>query len=156
MERLTMTYEPKTIDEHIDCLARLTGAPATFVEQVRSLFVGKGISLKSEAQPFLGALDEAFRREENVRANAAKAQNSFSQMQQNFTRFGKSYTSQGQQLKQVQEKLREKTRRLQKQGVSTSKSGNTVHVTIKGDHRTFVTKPVREELPMVPGPEELQ
>ena len=29
-------------------------------------------------------------------------------------------------------------------------------VTIKGDHRTFVTKPVREELPMVPGPEELQ
>ena len=26
-----------------------------------------------------------------------------------------------------------------------------MHVTIKGDHRTFVTRPVREELPMVPG-----
>ena len=102
-----MTYEPKTIDEHIECLARLTGAPATFIEQVRSLFVGKGISLKSEAQPFLGALDEAFRREENVRLNAAKAQQGFTQLQQNFNRFGKSYTSQVQQVKHVLEKLRE-------------------------------------------------
>ena len=149
-----MTYEPKTINEHIDCLARLTGAPESFVEQVRSLFVGKGISLESEAQPFLGALDEAFRREENVRMNNARAQESVTQLQHNFKRFGKSYTSQVKQLKQVQEKLREKTKRLQRQ--SGSGAGNTMHVTIKGDHRTFVTKPVREELPMVPGPEELQ
>lgn len=147
-----MTYEPKTINEHIDCLARLTGAPASFVEQVRSLFVGKGISLESEAEPFLSALDEAFRREENVRVNGERTQKSISQLQQNFKQFGKNYTTQIKQLKQVQENLREKTRRLQnKQG-----AGSTMHVTVKGDHRTFVTRPVREELPMVPGPEELQ
>ncbi len=149
-----MSYEPKSINEHIDCLARLTGAPATFVEQVRSLFVGKGISLSSDAQPFLGALDEAFRREENVRASSARTQPGIPRLHQHIKRFGKSSTSQLQQLKQVQEQLREKTRQLQRK--TASRADNTMHVTIKGDHRTFVTKPVREELPMVPGPEELQ
>ena len=149
-----MTYEPKSINEHIDCLARLTGAPATFVEQVRSLFVGKGISLSSEAQPFLGALDEAFRREENVRMTSAKAKTGIPKLHPSIKNFGKNYTSQVQQLKRVQEQLREKTRRLQRK--SPSRSDSTMHVTIKGDHRTFVTRPVREELPMVPGPEELQ
>jgi hypothetical protein len=154
MERPAMTYEPKTIAEHIECLARLTGAPASFVDQVRSLFVGKGISLDSEAKPFLGALDEAFRREENVRTSNVKATSKLSRLQQNFKRFGKSYTSEIKQLKQAQNQLREKTRRMRKE--AGPGSGNTMHVTIKGDHRTFVTKPVREELPMVPGPEEPQ
>jgi len=149
-----MTYEPKTINEHIECLARLTGAPVSFVEQVRSLFVSKGISLDSEAKPFLTALDEAFRREENVRRNSTLARQSISRLQRNFKRFGKSYSAQVRQLKQVQEQLRQKTRRLQDQ--TSQRAGGTMHVTIKGDHRTFVTRPVREELPMVPGPDELQ
>ena len=29
-------------------------------------------------------------------------------------------------------------------------------VTIRGDHRTYITRPQTEELPMVPGPKEVQ
>jgi hypothetical protein len=63
-----MSGEPRTIDDHILCLARLTGASETFVCEVRALFVRRGISLEANAAPYLSALEDAFLREERTRA----------------------------------------------------------------------------------------
>ena len=149
-----MIYDPKSIGEHIECLAKLTGAPGEFVEQVRSLFATKGISLDTQAGPFIDALEEAFRREENIRHANAHARRNITQLHESFKRVGESYVSHLSKLKRVQSRLQEESRRLQRQAARGA--GNMMHVTIKGDHRTFVTRPVREELPMVPGPKELQ
>lgn len=56
-----------SLGAEIEALARCTGAPATFVQKIRILFERKGISLGRSAGPYMGALREAFRREENIR-----------------------------------------------------------------------------------------
>ena len=61
-----------TIAEHIDTLARLTGAPESFVLQVRELFSRKGIPLEADAAPYVEALEEAFVREERIRASSRR------------------------------------------------------------------------------------
>jgi hypothetical protein len=143
--------EPKTIAEHIECLARLTGAPLAFVDQVRALFLAKGISLDTEADPFLDALEEAFRREESIRCSTYRARRNLDQVHDNFQKVGRAYVEQLSQLKRIHTKLQEHSRRLQK-----PERPQATQVTIKGDHRTFVTRPVREELPLVPGPDDVQ
>jgi hypothetical protein len=147
-------HPPKSIAEHIDCLARLTGAPLSFVDQVRQLFVKKGISLDEEAAPFVAALEEAFRREETIRASSQRAQQNITKIQENFRRVGKAYVDQLSQLKKIHSSLQQQSRRLRsKMG---KRRGDVQHVTIAGDHRSFVTRPEREELPMVPGPSDVQ
>jgi hypothetical protein len=150
-----MNREPRSIGEHIDCLARLTGAPGSFVDQVRELFTRKGISLDEEAAPFLTALEEAFRREERIRCSSHRARANLTKIQDNFKKVGKAYVDQLSKLKNIQESLHQQTQRMRKSATPQEKP-STTHVTIKGDHRTFVTRPEREELPMVPGPKEIQ
>jgi hypothetical protein len=144
-----MSWQPKSIDEQIECLARLTGAPGTFVQQVRSLFTSKGISLDTDAEPFVEALEEAFRREENIRFGTRRAKENLDRMQHDFERVGRAYISQLGSRKERQSPRARAPR-------SERHDGDVRHVTIRGDHRTFVMRPVREELPLVPGPRELQ
>jgi hypothetical protein len=151
-----ITAEPKSIEDHIQCLARLTGAPHTFIDQVRSLFTSKGIPLASEAQPFIRALDEAFRREEHIRASSHTAQYQLSRIRENFRRVGRAYVDQLSQLRRLHSSVQEHSRRLRKKLPSIRQSHQTTRVMIKGDHRSFVTAPVREQYPMVPGPKEEQ
>jgi len=151
---MLMTDQPKSIDEHIDCLARLTSAPVSFVDQVRELFTSKGISLDTDAAPFLKALEEAFRREENIRASSVRAKNQMSKLRDNFRRVGEAYVDQLSQLRRLQSSLRDQSRRLR--GQTAKKKPATTRVTITGDHRSLVTKTVREQLPMVPGPKDPQ
>ena len=54
----------KSIGDEIEMLAKLTGAPPEFVEQVRALFLNKAISLDEDATPYSAALEEAFVRAE--------------------------------------------------------------------------------------------
>ncbi len=147
--------EPRSIGEHIDCLARLTGAPLVFIDQVRSLFASKGISLESEAQPFVQALEQAFRREENIRASSHAANHHLSRIRENFRKVGKAYVEQLSQFRRMQSSLQKQSRKLRGKPTKNSSLART-RVTISGDHRTFVTRPVREQLPMVPGPKEMQ
>jgi hypothetical protein len=141
-----MSWEPKSIDEQIECLARLTGAPGTFVQQVRSLFTSKGISLDTDAEPFVEALEEAFRREENIRFGSRRAKENLDRLQNDFERVGRAYLSQ----------LGSRKERPAARARAARGDGDVRYVTIRGDHRTFVMRPVREELPLVPGPRELQ
>ena len=71
---------PKSIAEEIEILARLTGASPVFVEQVRTLFTSKAIGLDEAVDPFLTALEEAFRREEEIRASSERARQSLSKV----------------------------------------------------------------------------
>ena len=86
-----MTFEPRSISDQIDCLARLTCAPQSFVIQVKELFSRKGIPLEADAEPYIAALEEAFRREESIRTSARHARRNIASLHENFSRIGKSY-----------------------------------------------------------------
>ena len=128
--------EPKTIAEHIECLARLTGAPRSFVLQVKELFSVKGISLRDDAAPYLNALEEACRREESIRETARRARQSVARLRQGFDKIGKAY--------------------VRKQSALGSAGGRPSEVAIPGDHRTFVSSQQNDDWPMVPGPDDVQ
>ena len=142
-----INLEPKTIAEQIDCLARLTNAPSSFVGQVRELFSRKGISLDDDATPYLKALEEAFRREEVIRTNARRAERERKKVNASVQRIGNEYAKQIRRLKQTRRSLRK---------AAEGARSNSVQVAIPGNHRTFVTPPQREDIPMVPGPDDLQ
>lgn len=140
-----MTFEPKSIAEQIDSLARLTGASDTFIGQVRALFEKKGIGLDSDAAPYLSALEEAFRREENIRASTRQARESVTRMQGNFTQMGKSYVEKAKNWTATRGKAPATAPRPRRQPIA-----------IQGDHRSYITQPQREDFPLVPGPKETQ
>jgi hypothetical protein len=149
-----MNYEAKTICDHIDCLARLTGAPDSFVVQVKELFGRKGISLHEDAEPYIKALEEAFRREETIRASALRARQNLSSMSDNFQKIGRAYVE---QLSRPRKSAAEPHASARRPRSKTATSRPTAHqITIQGDHRTYVTRTEREELPMVPGPDDMQ
>jgi len=139
-----MAFEPKSIAEQIDCLARLTGASDTFIGQVRALFEKKGIGLESDAAPYLGALEEAFRREENIRASTRQARESVTRMQGSFSQMGKSYV----------EKAKNWT--ANRKPAAPAPRPRRQPIAIQGDHRSYITQPQREDFPLVPGPKETQ
>ncbi len=139
-----MTINPKSIAEHIDCLAKLTGAPDSFIDQVKDLFARKGISLDDEATPYLRALEEAFRREETIRSTSLRARRTVSAMQRNFTKMGQAYVRQAENLRNGQAKPA--PRPMDKRRT----------VTVRGDHRSLVTRAQRELMPLVPGPSDIQ
>ncbi|HKQ63072.1 MAG TPA: hypothetical protein VJS92_17420 [Candidatus Polarisedimenticolaceae bacterium] len=149
-----MNWDPKTISEHIDSLARLTGAPPSFVEQVRSLFTRKGIGLDTDGGPYLKALEEAFRREESIRVSAQRARQGLTRLHDNFHRIGRSYVQQLQQLRAVRDSLQQQQAQSRKLRVKLG--DGATQVAIQGDHRAYVTPAQREDLPLVPGPEEPQ
>jgi len=151
-----MEFEPKSVAEQIECLARLTGASDAFAGQVRALFSKKGISLESDATPYVSALEEAFRREASIRSNAERARESITKLHSNFNKIGAAYVKQVEQLRKIQSGLRDQTRTSMRNASRGKGKKDVRPVTIRGDHRTYITRPQTEELPMVPGPKEVQ
>jgi hypothetical protein len=150
-----MSLEPKTIAEQIECLARLTGAPQSFVCQVKDLFSKKGIPLSADAAPYIKALEEAFKREETIRTNAQRARRNIERLADNFTKIGKSYVRQLEQLQKIKANLRSQAaakaqRPRERLSELPSRTG------IEPGSRHFMTPQVSDELPLVPGPEEEQ
>ena len=139
-----MDFEPTSIEEHIDCLARMTSASDSFITQVKELFLRKGIALDSEATPYLRALDEAFRREESIRTSSWRARQSMTQMQRHFTKLGEAY------VKRVRDRHRDRG------AANPADKRSSRAVSIPGDHRSYITRVQREDGPLVPGPEEIQ
>jgi len=126
-----MDFQPKSIGEQIDCLAQLTGAPGSFVDQVRELFTRKGISLEEDSTPYLRALEEAFIREESIRAGAGAARAALAEP------VGRGYARQVERLRQAQSRRRARRQELPGRAM-------------------LVTRQQHEEIPLVPGPEQLQ
>ncbi|HXV76259.1 MAG TPA: hypothetical protein VD788_08065 [Candidatus Polarisedimenticolaceae bacterium] len=139
-----MEHGPKSIGDQIHCLARLTGAPESFVYQVRALFTRKGISLEDDAAPYRRALEEAFVREECIRIGA-EAPAAVSKVVSDDDPAA-SYRREVNRLRRAQAQLRGRRRRaIPGAAVAFGTSG-----------RSLVTRQQREDLPMVPGPEEPQ
>jgi len=132
-------FELRTIGQQIESLARLTGAPQSFVCQVRNLFSGKGIALDSDASPYVAALEEAFTREESIRSSTGRAQRNLSQVRGNFKKIGEQFAS-------GHAANRRPGRRVRR----------TREVIVDGNHRSFVMPRQLDHMPMVPGPEEQQ
>jgi hypothetical protein len=142
-------HEPKNLSEQISCLAQLTGAPQTFVMQVRELFSRKGIPLESDAGPYLKALEEAFKREENIRCTTERARDNIRRLQSNFSRIGEAYVKQLAELKKL------RGGRSSPKKKRTARSVDEIQIP-GGTHRSFVTPPQTDKMPMVPGPKEKQ
>jgi hypothetical protein len=151
---MTSPFEPKSIAEQIDCLARLTGAPRSFVCQVKELFSRKGIDLGSDAAPYLRALEEAFKREESIRTSANRARRNIAALHENFNKIGKSYVRQLERLRDMQSNLKSRSERLRRH--YRSQRSKKDQISIPGNHRSVVTRQQSDELPMVPGPEDPQ
>ncbi|MBZ5637457.1 MAG: hypothetical protein LAO51_01730 [Acidobacteriia bacterium] len=140
---------PKSIAEEIEDLARLTGAPLAFVEQVRALFTSKAISLDEAADPFLSALEEAFRREEMIRTSSAEARRSLTRMQEGLGRARDLYREPADQLRQAKTHLENSARRIRESGERLEAAA----------YALGVRRGVRRETdaaPIVPGPKDLQ
>ncbi len=140
-----MKRHEDSLDAQIADLARLTGAPAEFVAKVRTLFVRRGIPLDSDPEPYRTALEEAFRREETNRL--ATRQRRRADRSENLGELDHEWQRQLTQLGTIRDSLRREAHRL----------GNSVFV---------VSAPASEdplpmrlgsvELPVVPGPDEVQ
>ena len=125
------------------------------MDQVRALFLSKGIPLDTDATPFVEALEDAFRREETIRAGAARAKRQIAKLRDDFRKVGRAYVDQLSQLRRLQTSLQEQSRRLRGKKRGQPRKGAT-RIAVQGDHRSLVTRTEREQLPMVPGPEEPQ
>ena len=147
-----MDFDTKSIAEQIDCLARLTDVPTSFVDQVRKLFTRKGISLGEDSGPYLRALEEAFIREESIRATAQHARTNVMRGGTDFKKVGQAYVNQLERLRRVQAGLREK----RKVSRETSPESTTISIDPDISGRSLVTGQQREDMPMVPGPDDLQ
>ena len=147
-----MTVDPKSIQQEIDCLARLTGAPPSFVMQVKVLFSSKGIPLESDAGPYVDALEEAFRREERIRHTSQRARESLDRVSENFSRVGRAYTRTLRKLKRPDEPVGNSDKTAPRSGAEDGSK----QVPISRDHRAFVTRQQSDDLPLVPGPKDLQ
>jgi len=142
-----MRFELKTIADHIESLARLTGAPRSFVCQVKDLFSRKGISLESDASPYLRALEEAFKREEAIRTSAHRARRNIARLAENFNRIGRTYVRQLEELRKIQSGLQGRAADLPPRQASSRGAAK---------RRSFMVPQVSDHLLMVPGPEEDQ
>jgi hypothetical protein len=133
-----------SLDASIAALATDSGAPASFVAKIRALFEGKGISLERQAGPYLGALREAFRREESLRRVSQRSQVVLERARDDLGRLDSQWERQLGQLRELQRSLRLQSRRL-RDGVQT----------LQPPERTVMC-PGSVELPFVPGPDAVQ
>ena len=62
-------------------MARRTGAPRSFVEEVQALFRAKGIPLEHDAGPYAAAIVETFVREAAIRQHTSVAREQLGELQ---------------------------------------------------------------------------
>jgi hypothetical protein len=151
-----MAIDPKSIGGQIECLARLTGAPESFVEQVRALFLNKGISLDEQVEPYMGALEEAFLRERSIRSSTGKARDNLQRLQKQFNRLGEAYRRQLGQLKEIRRSLESYSRLRADQHARALKKKTRPKVVVAVRRPSVVTRLQRDGRAMVPGPKEVQ
>jgi hypothetical protein len=133
-----------SLDASIDALAAHTGASASFVAKIRALFEGKGISLERRAGPYLGALREAFRREENLRRSSERSRHVLERAREELGQLDTQWERQLVELRDLQRSLRQQSSRL-RDGVQKLRAPDRA-----------VLCPGSVELPFVPGPDSIQ
>jgi hypothetical protein len=140
-----MEAPSRSIADHIESLARLTGAPRAFVVQVRELFERKGISLESDAAPYARALDEAFTRERSIRSDAGRSRDGFDRIRRECDRVGRRFV-------QRVVAASSGSRRTEAETPDDDEPEETIELA-RPDPRAVVVGIEREALPLVHGPE---
>ena len=133
-----------SLDASIAILAADSGAPAAFVAKVRALFEAKGIALERSARPYLGALREAFRREESLRRLSERSTDALARARHDLGRLDGDWERQLAHLRALQDELHTQARRLRSRVERLAIPPGTVLC------------PGSVELPFVPGPDTVQ
>ncbi|HEX5042393.1 MAG TPA: hypothetical protein VFV75_05780 [Candidatus Polarisedimenticolaceae bacterium] len=128
----------------IAILAADSGAPDSFVEKIKALFEAKGIPLERSARPYLGALQEAFRREESLRRLCERSMEARTRARHDLGRGEGDWEGQLAHLRALQDELHVQARRLRSEVERLAVPPRTVLC------------PGSVELPFVPGPDTLQ
>jgi hypothetical protein len=94
-----------TIAGQIDELARLTGAPRSLVEEIRNIFLRRGVRLEADALPYLEVLEETFSRAAMLERESAAARAAFARLEENSRRFADSCQEMYGQLRTMEDFL---------------------------------------------------
>lgn len=86
-------------------MALETGASERFVERVRELFAGKGISLDADAAPFETALGDAFCRQAAIQETLAHARRSLGHLRERLVDLGGGFRHHLAELEGLRESL---------------------------------------------------
>jgi hypothetical protein len=95
----------RSIGRTIDELARLTGAPASLVQEVKAIFVRRGIALETDALPYIEILEETFTRAALVERDGAAARGALSRQEESSRRFADACQELFGQLQSMEEFL---------------------------------------------------
>jgi uncharacterized coiled-coil DUF342 family protein len=95
----------RSIKYQIDELARLTGAPRSLVEEIRSIFLRRAVRLEDDALPYLEVLEETFSRAAMLERESESARNAFTRLEENSRRFADSCQEMYGQLRSMEDFL---------------------------------------------------
>jgi hypothetical protein len=138
-----------SIGGQIERLAVETGAPDAFVQRIRELFCNKGISLDCDCEPYITALEHAFRREQSIRMSALQTRENLERLQRQLDHFNEACRRQLNRMQNFRVNLGRREPALPEE-VET-KEVEVVEPTKQSGSRTTRSRSV-----VVPGPEDLQ
>ena len=144
-----MAERDTSIDGQIGRLAVETGAPDEFVQRIRELFSNKGISLDGDCEPYITALEHAFRREQSIRMSALQTRENLERLQR--------------QLDQFNEVCRRQLNRMQsfrvrvgRQAPALPESVESQEIEVVEPSSQGLKRTTRDRSIVVPGPKDLQ
>ncbi len=148
------TINEGTIGETIRRLARESGAPASFVDQVREFFYAKRVPLHECVDPYLAALKEVFLLEETVRRGTLEARENLIRLQDCLRLVGSTYQQQLGQLRRVRDSLDQQGRLVREGAQRLRDLARGAQQRPKQQSRTVWSVP--DGVFLVPGPIEPQ
>ena len=95
----------RSIGYQIEELARLTGAPRSLVEEIRGMFLRRGVAMQEDSLPYLEILEETFSRAAMLERENASARTALSRLEENSRRFADSCQEMYGQLRSMEDFL---------------------------------------------------
>jgi hypothetical protein len=95
----------RSIGYQIEELARLTSAPRSLVEQIRTIFERRGVAMDDDALPYLEVLEETFSRAAMLERESTSARAAFGRLEENSRRFADSCQEMYGQLRSMEDFL---------------------------------------------------
>jgi hypothetical protein len=138
-----MARAEQTIAELIEELARETEAPASFVDQVSTLFAQKGIPLDTDGSPYADAIRQTFLSDAQLRASTARARAHLGELKDRMQRLGEAWERQLGEVSRIKASLEQRLLEARRHAMWVRARGAAV---VETAPRPFI----------VPGPKDLQ
>lgn len=144
-----------SISEQIEYLAESTGAPADFVERIRTLFSNRGICLDGDSAPYASALEQAFKKEHSIRRSAQQTREQLERLQSQLTQFNETCRKQLERLQELHRALAQRAVRAadgsRTHDPTKPRRVQVLEITDDGAVRVKRTRTI-----MIPGPKDPQ